>query len=96
MENTVPNVRPTKSTSTATTAVDLQQQKQLYLRMKSDLQAQVVDLKLWDVLKAKFEKSFAVGSFLDDAHRKRDHDDHQGDDATLEGEKSAKRKKTSK
>ncbi|GJT44096.1 retrovirus-related pol polyprotein from transposon TNT 1-94 [Tanacetum coccineum] len=41
-----------QDTSTATTS-DLQQQ--LYLMMKSDLQAQVVDLELWDVLKAKIK-----------------------------------------
>ncbi|GJV94373.1 hypothetical protein Tco_1545950 [Tanacetum coccineum] len=32
----------------------------------------------------------------DDAFHKRDHDEHQGDDGPLEGEKSAKRQKTSK
>ncbi|GJT38449.1 hypothetical protein Tco_0938314 [Tanacetum coccineum] len=31
-----------------------------------------------------------------DVFRKRDHDDHQGDDALPEGEKSVKRSKTSK
>ncbi|GKD20930.1 hypothetical protein Tco_1222633, partial [Tanacetum coccineum] len=67
------------------------------LKMKSDLQAQVADPELWDVLKAKFEKSSAsAGSCRDDAFRKRDHDDHQGDDAPPKGEKSAKRQKTSK
>nr|GEU57539.1 hypothetical protein [Tanacetum cinerariifolium] len=65
--------------------------------MNSDLQAQVSDLKLWDVLKAKFEKSSATtSSYKDDAFCKRDHDDHHGDDAPLEGEKSAKRQKMSK
>ncbi|GJU49587.1 hypothetical protein Tco_1219142 [Tanacetum coccineum] len=53
--------------------------------------------KLWDVLKAKFKKSSAlVGPCRIDAFRKCDHDDHQGDDAPPEGEKSAKRQKTSK
>ncbi|GJY84197.1 hypothetical protein Tco_0497573 [Tanacetum coccineum] len=94
MQNTVLNVHPTTSTSTATTS-DLQQQ--LYLKMKSDLQAQVADPELWDVLKAKFEKSSgSAGSCRDDAFRKRYHDKHQGDDAPPEGEKSTKRKKTSK
>ncbi|GJX41741.1 hypothetical protein Tco_0256731 [Tanacetum coccineum] len=42
MKDTVLNVHPTSSTSTeTTTTVDLKQQ--LYLKMKSDLQAQVVD-----------------------------------------------------
>nr|GEY77856.1 hypothetical protein [Tanacetum cinerariifolium] len=54
IQNTVLNVHPTTSTSTTTTS-DLQQQ--LYLKRKSNLQAQVADLDLWDVLKAKFEKS---------------------------------------
>ncbi|GKE19219.1 hypothetical protein Tco_1426796, partial [Tanacetum coccineum] len=50
-----------------------------------------------DVLKAKFEKSSAsVGSYRNDVFRKCDHDEHQGDDAPLEGEKSAKRQKMSK
>ncbi|GKB52239.1 hypothetical protein Tco_0902992 [Tanacetum coccineum] len=53
--------------------------------------------KLWDVLKAKFEKSSASdGSCKNDAFHKLDHDEHQGDDAPLEGEKNAKRQKTSK
>ncbi|GJW05719.1 hypothetical protein Tco_1568142 [Tanacetum coccineum] len=69
--NTVLNVHSTTSASTATITSDLQEQ--LYLKMKSNLQAQV-----------------------DNAFRKHDHDDHQGDDAPLEGEKSAKRKKKSK
>ncbi|GKD49204.1 hypothetical protein Tco_1278180, partial [Tanacetum coccineum] len=79
MQNKVINGHPTTSTSTAT-IFDLQQQ--LYLKMKSDLQAQVDDPELWDVLKAKFKKSSAlVGSCRDDAFLKRNHDEHQGDDA---------------
>ncbi|GJV16737.1 hypothetical protein Tco_1362060 [Tanacetum coccineum] len=73
--NTVLNVHPTTSASTATTTSDLQQQ--LYMKMKSDLQAQVVDPE-------------------NDAFCKRDHDEHQGDDALPEGEKSMKRQKTFK
>ncbi|GJV99251.1 hypothetical protein Tco_1554503 [Tanacetum coccineum] len=58
---------------------------------------QVADQELWDVLKRKFEKSSAsTSSCRDDAFRKRDHDEHQGNDGPLEGEKSAKRQKTSK
>ncbi|GKD90160.1 hypothetical protein Tco_1365667 [Tanacetum coccineum] len=71
-----------------TTTADLQHQ--LYLKMKLDLQDQVVDPELWDVLKRKFEKSSAsTSSCRDDAFRKRDHDEHQG-------EKSVKRQKISK
>ncbi|GJY45633.1 hypothetical protein Tco_0434696 [Tanacetum coccineum] len=48
--NTVLNVHPITSTSTATIS-DLQQQ--LYLKMKSNLQAQVVKPEWWDVLKLR-------------------------------------------
>ncbi|GKE90144.1 hypothetical protein Tco_1567619, partial [Tanacetum coccineum] len=82
-------------TSTATTTADLQHQ--LYLLMKFDLQAQVADPKLWDILKRKFKKSYVLGSSCrDDAFRKRDHDEHQGDDGPPKGEKSAKRQNTYK
>nr|GEU61641.1 hypothetical protein [Tanacetum cinerariifolium] len=96
MQNTILNIHPTTSNSTATTTTtDLQQQ--LYLNTKMDLQAQVADPELWDVLRAKFEKYSALaGSCRDDAFRKRDHDENQGDDGPLEGEKSVKRQKTSK
>ncbi|GJY23150.1 hypothetical protein Tco_0396808 [Tanacetum coccineum] len=91
MQNKVINGHPTTSTSTAT-IFDLQQQ--LYLKMKSDLQAQVDDPELWDVLKAKFKKSSAlVGSCRDDAFLKRNHDEHQGDDAPPDGEKNEKKAK---
>ncbi|GKA11432.1 hypothetical protein Tco_0690978 [Tanacetum coccineum] len=94
MQNTVINVHPTTSTSNEPT-FDLKQQ--LYLKMKSDLQAQVTDLELWDILKVKFEKSSAsVRSCRDDAFRKHGHNEHQGDDAPPKGEKNAKRQKTSK
>ncbi|GJT94407.1 hypothetical protein Tco_1368010 [Tanacetum coccineum] len=43
---------------------------------------------------AKFEKSSAsVGSCRDDAFRKRDHDDHQGDDAPPKGGEKCKKAK---
>ncbi|GJS12700.1 hypothetical protein Tco_0407172 [Tanacetum coccineum] len=92
MQNTILNVHPITSASTATITSDLQEQ--LYLKMKSDLQAQVVDPVLWNVLRAKFEKSSpSAGSYGDDSFQKCDHDEHQGDDAPPDGEKSAKRKK---
>ncbi|GJT94408.1 hypothetical protein Tco_1089926 [Tanacetum coccineum] len=60
--------------------------------MKLDFQSQVLDPELWNALKAKYKKSSAAtDSCRIDAFRKRDHDDHQGDDAPLEGEKNAKR-----
>ncbi|GJZ38862.1 hypothetical protein Tco_0585425 [Tanacetum coccineum] len=59
MKNTVLNVHPTTSTSTATiTTTDLQHQ--LYLKMKSNLQAQVANPDMWDILKKKFEKIVEV------------------------------------
>ncbi|GJW03316.1 ribonuclease H-like domain-containing protein [Tanacetum coccineum] len=65
--------------------------------MKSDLQAQVVDPKFWDIFKSKFEKSSTSScSCKNYAFRKRNHDEHQGDDAPRKGEKSAKRQKMSK
>nr|GEU44844.1 hypothetical protein [Tanacetum cinerariifolium] len=87
------SVHPTTISSTTTTTTDLQHQ--LYLKMKSNLQDQVDDPELWDVLKSKFDKSSA--SFVlcrTNTFRKRDHDDHQKDDAPPEGEKRAKRQKT--
>ncbi|GJQ90076.1 hypothetical protein Tco_0001215 [Tanacetum coccineum] len=77
MKNTDLNVHPTTSNSTTTTS-DLQQQ--LYLKMKSDLQSQVFDPELWTALKATSNST--TTTFF-----KRDHDDYQGDDANLEGEK---------
>nr|GFA78253.1 hypothetical protein [Tanacetum cinerariifolium] len=95
-DNTVLNVHPTTSTSTATTTTfDLQHQ--LYLKMKPDLQAQVANPELWDVLKRKFVKSSASpGPCRIDTFRKRDHDDHQEDNAPSKGEKIAEIQKTSK
>ncbi|GKE78558.1 hypothetical protein Tco_1544678 [Tanacetum coccineum] len=56
----------------------------------------IADPKLWNALKAKYEKSLAsTDSCRYDAFHKRDHDDHQGDDVPFKGEKSAKRQKTS-
>ncbi|GJY08266.1 hypothetical protein Tco_0375320 [Tanacetum coccineum] len=95
VSNNVIQVHPTTSTLTATTSAILQQQ--LYLKMKSNLQDQVTDLKLWDVLKSNFEKSStSTTSCRDDAFCPQHHDDHQEDDAPPEGEKKAKRQKTSK
>nr|GEU68048.1 hypothetical protein [Tanacetum cinerariifolium] len=58
IQNMVVNVHSTTSASTATILFDLKYL--LYLKMKMDLQAQVADLELWDVLRAKFEKSSAA------------------------------------
>ncbi|GJX57705.1 hypothetical protein Tco_0287602, partial [Tanacetum coccineum] len=95
IKNNFITVHPT-STSTATiTSADLKQQ--LYLKMKRNLQDQSNDLELWDVLKRKFEKSSTSHtSCRNDAFCKRDHDNHQEDNAPPKGEKRAKRQKTSK
>ncbi|GJY11892.1 hypothetical protein Tco_0381201 [Tanacetum coccineum] len=53
--------------------------------------------KLWNVLKAKYEKSSTSNESCGfDAFSKRDHDDHEGDDAHLKGEKNEKRQNVSK
>ncbi|GJW02610.1 hypothetical protein Tco_1561466 [Tanacetum coccineum] len=74
-------------TSTTTTTADLKQQ--LYLKMKSDLQAQVVDPEMWDNLKKKFEKSSISASSC------KGHGAHQCDYHPFKGEKREKRQKTS-
>nr|GEU78544.1 hypothetical protein [Tanacetum cinerariifolium] len=56
MQNTILNLYPTTSSSTdATSTADLQHR--LYLTMKIKLQDQTDDPELWEILKAKFEKS---------------------------------------
>ncbi|GJZ71124.1 hypothetical protein Tco_0634975 [Tanacetum coccineum] len=58
--------------------------------MKSNLQDQAANPELWDVLKNKFEASYALtSSCRNDAFRKRHHED----DALPEGEKRVKRRK---
>ncbi|GJW39496.1 hypothetical protein Tco_0065341 [Tanacetum coccineum] len=60
-------------------------------------QETVADPELWNALKAKYEKSSALtDSYRNDAFCKRDHDEHPGDDTPPEGEKGAKRQKTSR
>ncbi|GKD18386.1 hypothetical protein Tco_1207544, partial [Tanacetum coccineum] len=55
MHDTTLHLYPTTSSSTAKkSTTDLQQQ--LYLNMKSKPQDQAVNLELWEILKAKFEK----------------------------------------
>ncbi|GJY18505.1 hypothetical protein Tco_0389996 [Tanacetum coccineum] len=87
VQTNVIQVHPTITTITDTTSsTDLQQQ--LYLKMKSNLQDQANDPALWDVLKRKFEKSSTSNtSCRDDDFHSQHHDDHQEDDAPLEGEK---------
>ncbi|GJX28823.1 hypothetical protein Tco_0236902 [Tanacetum coccineum] len=56
MQNTTLNLYPTTSSSNAKkSSADLQQQ--LYLSMKSKPQDQAADPEIWEILKAKFEKS---------------------------------------
>ncbi|GKD46518.1 hypothetical protein Tco_1271163 [Tanacetum coccineum] len=55
IQHSTSNLYPTTSSSTTgKLTADLQQQ--LYLKMKSTPQDQAVDLELWEILKAKFEK----------------------------------------
>ncbi|GKC43762.1 hypothetical protein Tco_1061484 [Tanacetum coccineum] len=57
MQNTTLNIYPKTSSSTASTSfTDLQQQ--LYLNMKAKPQDQAADPEIWEILKAKFEKSY--------------------------------------
>ncbi|GJZ89787.1 hypothetical protein Tco_0661714 [Tanacetum coccineum] len=64
--------------------------------MKRSLQDKANDPALWEVLKRKFEKcsTFNTSCKEDEIHSH--HDDHQEDDAPLEGEKRVKRHKASK
>ncbi|GJS15644.1 hypothetical protein Tco_0410116, partial [Tanacetum coccineum] len=57
MQNTTLNLYPKTSSSTAIkSSADLQQQ--LYLNMKAKPQDQAADPEIWEILKAKFEKSY--------------------------------------
>ncbi|GJX21451.1 hypothetical protein Tco_0224128 [Tanacetum coccineum] len=71
------------------------QQQQLYIKMRDDLQSQTADPDNWKVLKEKFEKSSILSeSNRCDVFRKRTHDDHP-DDAPPEEEKNGKKQNTS-
>ncbi|GJR53685.1 hypothetical protein Tco_1404206 [Tanacetum coccineum] len=64
--------------------------------MKISLQDQANDPALWEVLKHKFEKPLTSNISYKEDEIHLHHDDHQEDDAPLEGEKRVKRHKTSK
>nr|GEW96979.1 retrovirus-related Pol polyprotein from transposon TNT 1-94 [Tanacetum cinerariifolium] len=88
-------LHPTTITSTKTTSsADLQQQ--LYFKMKRSLQDQAIDPTLWEVLKYKFKKSSTFNTSCRDDDIHSHHNDHQEDDAPLEGEKRVRRHKASK
>nr|GEV68202.1 hypothetical protein [Tanacetum cinerariifolium] len=75
----------------------IQERDTFQAEMKSNPQDQANDPTLWDVVKRKFEKSSTSNtSCMDDEIHSQRHDDHQEDDAPLEGEKRVKRHKTSK
>ncbi|GJU23439.1 hypothetical protein Tco_1156781 [Tanacetum coccineum] len=63
--------------------------------MKDDEQLRNVDLAIWLSLKIKFEKITTATPCRPSAIHRRDHEDHQDDDAHPKGESSAKRHKTS-
>ncbi|GJU00995.1 hypothetical protein Tco_1111333 [Tanacetum coccineum] len=72
-----------------------EQQYQLYLSMKADLQLQQQDIAIWLALQMKFETlQVPQTTCRTSVVRPRDQDDPH-DDAHLEGENSAKRQKTS-
>ncbi|GJV19073.1 hypothetical protein Tco_1368093 [Tanacetum coccineum] len=82
-------------TTQASKASAHEQQYQLYLTMKDDLQLQQADLPIWLALKIKFEGIIANNtSCISSVIRPRDQDDHH-DDAHPEEENSAKRQKIS-
>nr|GEV16753.1 hypothetical protein [Tanacetum cinerariifolium] len=63
--------------------------------MKRNLQDRADDIALWEALRRKFEKYSSNTSCREDAFHSH-HDEHQDDDAPLEGEKRVKRSKESK
>ncbi|GKC25629.1 hypothetical protein Tco_1027779 [Tanacetum coccineum] len=63
--------------------------------IKDDEQLRNADLAIWLSLKIKFEKITTATPCRPSAIHRRDHEDHQDDDAHPEGESSAKRHKTS-
>ncbi|GJV26504.1 hypothetical protein Tco_1379199 [Tanacetum coccineum] len=79
-----------------TTSSAQEQQYQLYLSMKDDLQLQQEDIAIWLALKMKFERlQVPATTCRTPAVRPRDQD-YPHDDAHPEGENSAKRQKMSK
>ncbi|GJT05973.1 hypothetical protein Tco_0840435 [Tanacetum coccineum] len=90
MSGHILHVRPTQATPTS-----VYEQQQLYLTMRDNPQLQQDDLSIWLAFKYKFERlHVATTPCRPSAVRPRDQDDPH-DDAHLEGENSAKRKKTS-
>ncbi|GKA55281.1 hypothetical protein Tco_0754230 [Tanacetum coccineum] len=78
-----------------TTIYAQEQQYQLYLSMKDDLQLQQEDIAIWLALKMKFERLYVLATTCrTPAVRPRDQDDPY-DDAHPKGENSAKQQKTS-
>ncbi|GJR75921.1 65-kDa microtubule-associated protein 3-like protein [Tanacetum coccineum] len=64
--------------------------------MERSLQNRANDPALWEVLKHKSEKSLTSNTSCREDEIRSHHDDHQEDDAPLEGEKRVKRHKASK
>ncbi|GKD84333.1 hypothetical protein Tco_1355487, partial [Tanacetum coccineum] len=95
IQNNVITVHPATSSSTVIPSfADLQ--RPLYLKMKRSLQDRADDIDLWEVLRRKFENlSVTPTSCRTYTFCGTDHDDHQKDDAPLEGEKQSKSQKIS-
>nr|GEY34280.1 hypothetical protein [Tanacetum cinerariifolium] len=92
MSGHILHVHPTQATSTSVQ----EQQKQLYLTMRDNLQLQQDDLPIWLALRYKFERLYvATTPCRPSIVRSRDREDPH-DDAHLKEENSAKRQKTSK
>nr|GEV11251.1 hypothetical protein [Tanacetum cinerariifolium] len=92
MSNHILHVHPTQASQVSTQ----EQQYQLYLTMKNDLQLQRDDLPIWLVVKIKFEGLTAFNTSCRPyaIHLRNQDDPHS--DAYPEGENRAKRQKTSK
>ncbi|GJS00535.1 hypothetical protein Tco_0317043 [Tanacetum coccineum] len=95
VQSNVIYVHPTTTTSTETES-SANLQYQLYLKMKRNLQDRADDIALWEALRRKFEKSSTSNTSCMEDDFNSHHDEHQDDDAPLEGEKRVKRSKTSK
>ncbi|GKB95123.1 hypothetical protein Tco_0981260 [Tanacetum coccineum] len=86
VQSNVIHVHPTTSLSNPTdSSADLQYQ--LYLKMNRSLQDRADNITLWEALRRKFKKSSTSNTSYreDDFHSH--HDEHQDDDAPLEGKK---------
>nr|GEW81344.1 zinc knuckle CX2CX4HX4C [Tanacetum cinerariifolium] len=91
MSNHILHVHPTQISQASTQ----EQQYQLYLTIKDDLQLQRDDLPIWLALKIKFEGLTTANTHRRSFFIRQRNQDDPYDDALPKGENSAKRQKTS-